>query len=94
MSEDRPRIRTNPGVFARPCSFALNLLEANRTDTLGQDRYRASLQASKACSKCSTSHSVEQPCRKACHPGPGARLHIAVAVRRHQPIRATPLRLG
>ena len=40
--EDRPRIRTNPGVFARPRSFAF-LLKANRTDTPSQDRYRAGL---------------------------------------------------
>jgi len=39
--EDRSRIRTNPGVFARLRSFAFNILKANRTDTLSQDRYRA-----------------------------------------------------
>jgi predicted transposase YbfD/YdcC len=41
--EDRSRIRTNPGVFARLRSFAFNILKANRTDTLSQDRYRAGL---------------------------------------------------
>ena len=43
LGEDRSRIRTNPGVFARLRSFAFNVLKANRTDTLSQDRYRASL---------------------------------------------------
>ena len=43
LGEDRPRIRTNPGVFARLRSFAFNTLKANRTDTLSQDRYRAGL---------------------------------------------------
>ena len=35
LGEDRSRIRTNPGVFARLRSFA--------SDTLSQDRYRVSL---------------------------------------------------
>ena len=43
MGEDRSRIRCNPGLFARLRSFAFNILKANRTDTLSQDRYRASL---------------------------------------------------
>ena len=43
LGEDRSRIRTTPGVFARLRSFAFNILKANRTDTLSQDRYRASL---------------------------------------------------
>jgi len=43
QGEDRSRIRTNPGVFARLRSFAFNILKANRTDTLSQDRYRAGL---------------------------------------------------
>ena len=43
MGEDGSRIRTNPGVFARLRSFAFNILKANRTDTLSQDRYRAGL---------------------------------------------------
>ena len=43
FAEDRSRIRTNPGVFARLRSFAFNILKANRTDTLSQDRYRAAL---------------------------------------------------
>ncbi len=41
--EDRSRIRTNPSVFARLRSFAFNILKANQTDTLSQDRYRAGL---------------------------------------------------
>ena len=43
LGEDRSRIRTNPGVFARLRSFAFNILKANKTGTLSQDRYRAAL---------------------------------------------------
>ena len=43
MGEDRSCIRTNPGVFARLRSFAFNILKANRTGTLSQDRYRHAL---------------------------------------------------
>jgi len=43
FAEDRSRIRRNPGVFARLRSFAFNILKANRTSTLSQDRYRAAL---------------------------------------------------
>jgi hypothetical protein len=43
FAEDRSRIRTNPGVFARLRSFGFNILKANRTDTTSQDRYRAAL---------------------------------------------------
>ena len=43
LGEDRSRIRTNPGVFARLRSFAFNILKANPTGTLSQDRYRAAL---------------------------------------------------
>jgi hypothetical protein len=43
FAEDRSRIRVNPGVFARLRSFGFNILKANRTDTLSQDRYRAAL---------------------------------------------------
>ncbi len=43
LGEDRSRIRTNPGVFARLRSFAFNILKANQTDTLSQDRYRAAM---------------------------------------------------
>ena len=43
LGEDRSRIRTNPGVFARLRSFAFNILKANPTSTLSQDRYRAAL---------------------------------------------------
>lgn len=43
MGEDRSRIRSNPSVFARLRSFAFNILKANRTGTLSQDRYRAAL---------------------------------------------------
>jgi hypothetical protein len=37
------RIRTSPGIVARLRSFAFNILSANQTDTLSQDRYRAAL---------------------------------------------------
>jgi hypothetical protein len=43
MGEDRSRIRSNPGVFARARSFAFNILKANQTSSLSQDRYRACL---------------------------------------------------
>jgi predicted transposase YbfD/YdcC len=43
LGEDRSRIRTNPGVFARLRSFAFNILKANQASTLAQDRYRAAL---------------------------------------------------
>jgi len=43
FGEDRSRIRFNPGVFARLRSFGFNILKANRTSTLSQDRYRAGL---------------------------------------------------
>ncbi len=43
LGENRSRIRTNPGVFARLRSFAFNILKANQTDTLSQDRYHAGL---------------------------------------------------
>ena len=43
LGEDRSRIRTNPGVFARLRSVAFNILKANQTNTLSQDRYSASL---------------------------------------------------
>jgi hypothetical protein len=38
LGEDRSRIRTNPGVFARLRSFAFNILKANRTDTGSRHR--------------------------------------------------------
>jgi len=43
LGEDRSRIHTNPGVFARLRSFAFNIVKANQIDTLSQDRYRAGL---------------------------------------------------
>jgi predicted transposase YbfD/YdcC len=43
MGEDRSRIRSNPSVFTRLRSFAFNILKANRSGTLSQDRYRAAL---------------------------------------------------
>lgn len=43
LREDASRIRFNPTVFARLRSFAYNILKANQTGTLPQDRYRAAL---------------------------------------------------
>ncbi len=43
FDEDRSRIRTNPGVFARLRSFAFNILTANKAASHPQDRYRAAL---------------------------------------------------
>ena len=43
FGEDKSRIRTNPGVFARLRSFAFNILKSNKTSTTSQDRYRAAL---------------------------------------------------
>jgi len=62
LGEDRPRIRTSPGVFARLCSFAFNILKANRTDTLTRTATAPASQASQRYLECSLSHSVEQPC--------------------------------
>jgi hypothetical protein len=43
FAEDRSRIRTNPGVFARLRNFGFNILKANRSSSISQDRYRAAL---------------------------------------------------
>jgi hypothetical protein len=43
LGKDHLRIRTNPSVVARLRSFTFNILKANRTQTLSQDRYRAGL---------------------------------------------------
>ncbi|MBV8739550.1 MAG: hypothetical protein JO007_20305 [Alphaproteobacteria bacterium] len=43
FGEDRLRIRSNPGVFARLRRFAFNILKANHSGTLSQNRYRAAL---------------------------------------------------
>ena len=43
LGEDRSRIRTKPGVFARLRSFAFNINKANRSGTVNQDRHRAAL---------------------------------------------------
>ena len=43
LCEDASRIRKNPGVFARMRSFAYNLLRANQSDSIPQDRYAAAL---------------------------------------------------
>ena len=43
MGENGSRIRTNPGVFARPRSFAFNVLKANQINTVRQDRCRAAI---------------------------------------------------
>jgi predicted transposase YbfD/YdcC len=51
FGEDRSRIRCNPGVFARLRSFAFNILKANPSNTLNQDRYRAALRGFDALSE-------------------------------------------
>jgi hypothetical protein len=51
LGEDRSRIRCSPGVFARIRSFGFNILKANRTGTLSQDRYRAALGGFEALSQ-------------------------------------------
>jgi predicted transposase YbfD/YdcC len=43
FGEDKSRIRSNPGVFARLRSLAFNILKSSKTSTLCQDRYRAAL---------------------------------------------------
>jgi predicted transposase YbfD/YdcC len=43
LREDASRIRTNPGIFARMRSFAYNILRANQSDSIAQDRYAAAL---------------------------------------------------
>ena len=43
LDEDRSRIRTEPGVFARRQSFAPNINKADRSGTINQDRHRAAL---------------------------------------------------
>ncbi len=43
LGEDRSRISTKPGVFARLRSFASNISNANQSETMSQDRYRAAL---------------------------------------------------
>jgi len=41
--EDRSRIRTNPGIFARLRSFAANILRFNQKRSISQDRYANAL---------------------------------------------------
>lgn len=43
LDEDRSRIRTNPGIFARLRSFAANILRFNQTRSIRQDRYAHAL---------------------------------------------------
>jgi hypothetical protein len=61
MGADRSRIRPNPSSFARRRSFAYNILKANHTGTLNQDRYRAALGGSNGFSTHPSSEGVEQP---------------------------------
>jgi predicted transposase YbfD/YdcC len=51
FGEDRSRIRYNPGIFARLRSFAFNILKANPSTTMSQDRYRAALRGFDALSE-------------------------------------------
>jgi hypothetical protein len=43
LCEDASRIRKNPGIFARLRSFGYNILRANQSGTIAQDRYAAAL---------------------------------------------------
>ena len=43
FAEDASRIRKNPGVFARIRSFAANILRFNRTENVGNARYRLAI---------------------------------------------------
>ena len=43
MFEDASRIRTNPGIFARARSFALNILRANREENIADALWRNAL---------------------------------------------------
>ena len=43
LDEDRSRIRTNPGIFARLRSFAANILRFNQKRSISQDRYANAL---------------------------------------------------
>jgi hypothetical protein len=43
LDEDRSRIRTNPGIFARLRSFAANILRFNQKRSIRQDRYANAL---------------------------------------------------
>jgi len=43
LDEDRSRIRTNPGIFARLRSFAANILRVNQKRSISQDRYANAL---------------------------------------------------
>ena len=49
LGEDRSRIRCNPGVFARLRSFGFNILKANQTATLSQDRIAPLLADPRRC---------------------------------------------
>ena len=50
MLEDRSRIRTTPGHFARARSFALNILRANGTTNVSQELYINALNPNHALS--------------------------------------------
>lgn len=43
LDEDKSRIRTNPGIFARLRSFAANILRFNQKRSIRQDRYANAL---------------------------------------------------
>ena len=43
MFEDASRIRSNPGIFARARSFALNILRANREKNIADALWRNAL---------------------------------------------------
>ena len=39
MNEDKSRIRNNPGIFAGPRSFALNILRVNKAKNIADELY-------------------------------------------------------
>ncbi len=43
LREDASRLRKNPGVLAKICSFTCNILRFNQSDTIAQDRRAAAL---------------------------------------------------
>ena len=68
LREDRSRIRTNPGVFARLRSFAFNILKAIQTDTMSRTATAPVSQASKSYSECSPFVALNSPVRPQASP--------------------------
>jgi hypothetical protein len=43
MAEEASRVRKNPGILARICSFAANILRANGVKNMRDARYRLAI---------------------------------------------------